>query len=60
MPSKNFPGPSIDRLIESDPQIIKVPMETMGWGARSSAMPKGDEKPNTGPMGISHVKSEGK
>jgi hypothetical protein len=58
MPSKNFPGPSIDRLIESDPQIIKVPMENMGWGARASAMPKGDEKPNQSNMTLSHVKSE--
>lgn len=33
---KNFPGPSYNRLIEKDAQIIKVDMDTMGWGARKS------------------------
>ena len=40
MASKNFPGPNINRLIDQDPQIVKVPMEDMGWGARKSAQPK--------------------
>ena len=32
----NFPGPTYNRLIETDPQIVKVPMDNMGWGARLS------------------------
>ena len=43
MASPNFPGPNINRLIDQDPQIIKVPMDNMGWGSRPSAMPKGTE-----------------
>lgn len=40
MAAKNFPGPNINRLIENDPQIVKVPMDHMGWGSRASGMPK--------------------
>ena len=38
MANKNFPGPNINRLIDSDPQIIKVPMDETGWGSRKSSM----------------------
>ena len=38
MANKNFPGPSINRLIENDPMIIKVPMDEMGWGSRKSSL----------------------
>jgi len=31
-----WPGPSYNRIIESDPQIVKVPLDYMGWGSRSS------------------------
>ena len=37
----NFPGPTYNRLIETDPQIVKVPMDNMGWGARLSIMGNG-------------------
>jgi len=37
----NFPGPTYNRIIETDPQIIKVPLDNMGWGARLSVMGKG-------------------
>lgn len=40
MANPNFPGPSINRLIDSSPKIVKVPMESMDWGARKSAQPK--------------------
>lgn len=40
MANKNFPGPNINRIIEEDPQIVKVPMPKMDWGSRTSAMPK--------------------
>lgn len=52
-----FPGPSYNRIIESDPQIVKVPMDNMAWGSRPSAMPKGGEAPAAPEMTIKHVKS---
>jgi len=36
MASKSFPGPNINRLIEKDPQIVKIDMDEMGWGTRKS------------------------
>jgi len=36
MAAKNFPGPNINRLIENDPQIVKVPMDEFQWGTRKS------------------------
>ena len=36
MATKSFPGPNINRLIEKDPQIVKVGMDYMGWGTRKS------------------------
>ena len=36
MADKNFPGPSINRLIETDPQIVKVGMDYFQWGTRQS------------------------
>ena len=55
MASKNFPGPNITRLIDEDPQIIKVPMDKMGWGARPSAMPKDGKAPSAPEMTIKHT-----
>lgn len=55
MPEK-FPGPSINRLIDEDPMIVKVPMEKMDWGARKSAQPK-DTKNS---MTIRHVGGDDK
>lgn len=52
-----FPGPNYNRIIESDPQIVKVPLDNMGWGARPSALPKGGEAPSAPEMTIKHVKS---
>ena len=43
MSTKNFPGPSINRLIDTDPQIVKVPMDYFQWGSRPSIMPKGGD-----------------
>jgi len=36
----NFPGPTYNRLIETDPQILKVPFDNVGIGARLSIMGK--------------------
>lgn len=62
MASKNFPGPNINRIIETDPQIVKIPLDNMGWGSRPSAMPKpGDPKsqnpaaPTAPEMTIKHI-----
>jgi len=54
MANKNFPGPNINRIIEQDPQIVKVPMDYEGWGARASALPKD----TSNSMTIKHVSNE--
>ncbi len=54
MANKNFPGPNINRLIENDPQIEKIPMPTMDWGSRTSALPKSIKNDQT----IKHVGNE--
>lgn len=57
MPSPNtkFPGPNYNQVIESDPQIVTVPLQNMEWGARKSAMP-GSIKNS---LSVQHVKSQG-
>ena len=54
MANQNFPGPNLNRLIEDDPQIVKVPMDYTGFGSRKSAQPKDI----TNFMRIEHVKSK--
>lgn len=56
MPDKKFPGPNINHLIEEDRQIVKVPMEKMDIGARSSTMGKTTKDKNIGT--IQHVGRE--
>jgi hypothetical protein len=66
MANKNFPGPNINRLIETDPQIVKVGMDYFGWGSRSSIFGqlKGDVRsnnpapPHAPEMTIKHVGNE--
>lgn len=36
-----FPGPNYNTLIEKDPQIVKIALETVEIGARNTAMPHG-------------------
>lgn len=57
MANKNFPGPNINRLIENDPQIIKIALDKMDWGSRpgSASMPKSMED---GTKTIKHVSNE--
>ena len=55
MASKNFPGPNINRIIDQDPQIVKIPLDTMGWGARNSALPKGEKAPTAPEMTVKHT-----
>ena len=61
-----FPAPNYDRLIDKDPQIIKVNLDIVEIGARKSAMPQGTtpnvpgshgDVPNAPEMTIRHVKS---
>jgi hypothetical protein len=54
MPNPNFPGPNLNRVIDADPQIIRVPLDHAEFGARKSAQPK---KVNN-EMTLSHVKSK--
>lgn len=49
MAEKSFPGPSINRLIDNDPQIVKVPLDYMGWGSRPSALPSGGDPKSQNP-----------
>ena len=66
MANKNFPGPNINRLIESDPQIIKVPMDEVGWGARKSifghmkgsVVSNDPASPSAPEMSVKHVSSK--
>lgn len=52
MASNKFPGPSINRLIDDDPMIVKVDIEKgENAGMRKSSMPK-DIKNS---MTISHI-----
>ena len=53
-----FPGPTYNRIIETDPQIVKVDMNKMDWGARPSAQPKGDAAPSAPQMTVKHVGME--
>jgi len=48
MAAKNFPGPNINRIIEKDPQIIKIDMDYTGFGSRASIFGQlsGDPKSN--------------
>lgn len=50
-----FPGPTYNRIIETDPQIVKVDMNKMDWGARPSAQPSGNAAPSAPEMTIRHV-----
>ncbi len=66
MANKNFPGPNINRIIENDPQIVKVDMDNMGFGSRKSIFKElsGDARsqdpapPNAPEMTIKHVGSK--
>ena len=63
MANKNFPGPNINRIIENDPMIVKVPMDNMGWGSRASifgqlgndARSNNPAKPTAPEMTIKHI-----
>lgn len=59
-----FPAPNYNRIIDTDPMIVKVPMDNFGWGARTSIFGElGDDprsnnpaKPTAPEMTIVHAK----
>lgn len=62
MAETKFPGPTYNRIIDTDPQIVSVGRkETFEIGARSSGMPsqgKVGKPPSAPEMTIQHVKSK--
>lgn len=57
MPNERFPGPNYNRIIENDPQIVKVAMENAEWGARKPAMDASSKTWSDNKMTIKHVSS---
>lgn len=57
MPNPKFPGPNYNRIIEpnSDKQIVSVPLEDMGFGARKQSQVKPDD--NSG-LKLKHIRNE--
>ena len=57
MASPKFPGPKYNTIIEpnSDKQIVSVPLEEMGFGARK----KSQEKDIKNGMTIQHIPNKG-
>lgn len=53
MPSEKFPGPNYNRIIETDPQIVKIPLNEVGWGSRPNNL--ANVKPDAPEMTIKHV-----
>jgi hypothetical protein len=47
MPNPNFPGPNLDRIIENDPMIVKINVDTNEIGGRMASMPKDFKNQNT-------------
>lgn len=56
MASPKFPGPKYNSIIEpnSDKQIVTVPLEEMGFGARKTSQ----EKDIKNQMNLKHIKNE--
>lgn len=59
MANEKFPGPNYNRIIETDPQIVKVPMETAEWGARKGTVDKVSKTLAGNSMTIKHVSNKG-
>lgn len=56
MASPKFPGPKFNSIIEpnSDKQIVSVPLEEMGFGARKTSQ----EKDIKNQMSIKHIPNQ--
>jgi len=49
-------NPPMDRILENDPQFVRVPLDKMDWGFRASQRPTLDESA-TGKL--KHIPNEG-
>lgn len=54
-----YPRTKFSKLIEDDPQIVKVPLDSMDWGSRGSMMGRAEKATRNGKLGIRHVPNEG-
>ena len=54
---QGWPDTGYNKLIENDPQIVKVPMDNTGWGSRKGTMAKArnPESGGNGKLAIRHV-----
>lgn len=52
-----FPQAAYNKPIESDPQIVAVPLATADWGSRKSALPKNTKHER---MNIKHIPNQGR
>lgn len=55
MANPSFPGPSINRLLDSSPKIVRVDQANAEWGSRKSSMPKN----TSNSMTLEHVGRKG-
>ncbi len=60
--NNDYPATPHNRLIDTDPMIVKVPLDGVDWGSRRSQMArvKNSEGYNSNRMGIKHVADNGK
>jgi hypothetical protein len=57
MPAKSFPKAYISSCKEDDPMIERVPLPTMGIGARNSGLPSASDVKRDS-MGIKHTEDQ--
>ena len=57
--AEKFPGPYKNSCEENDSLMERVPLPTMGIGARNSGLPKGSDVKRDN-MGIAHVGDQNK
>lgn len=56
--AERFPGPNYNKIIETDPQIIKVAMENAEFGARKPVIDMASKSWKDNVMTIKHVSSK--
>lgn len=52
----SFPQQPFNKLIDDDPQIVRVPLENVDWGSRPSVMKKVE---NRNGIDIKHIPNSG-
>jgi hypothetical protein len=53
----SFPQQPFNKLIDEDPQIVRVPLDNVDWGSRPSIMKKIE---NRNGMSIKHIPNSGR